>query len=880
MERTGQSMTGALFFSSLLRAEVCSGSIPIVLDFCSISGNLITAQMQISTDAAASDYSPALIPAPEVQLHSRRWSIRCRRFFGIILLGWVWQVRAAEVPTIPPAVTYINPHGVRRGSTVVLTVDGRNIAGTQWVLFDVPGLAARVLDVKDVPEEPKVIRPGVDLGAAVPEGTKQQAKLELTAAPDVEVGPHWFRLQTSLGTSNVVIFEVDSLPQVQEVEPNDTPAQSQHVELPATLVGTLSSVGDVDTYQFQGHVGEEVVFQPLAASLGSQLQSVLTLRDSNGQVLERVGEFSRNPETVLTAKLPADGGYTIAISDLEKKGGRNYFYLLKAGSLPYVTEVFPLGVRAGQPAEVAVKGVNLGDLRTVTVEPSAYDATWQTLALRVKTAHGETLNKVRLGVGNVPEIVESEPNNTPAQAQRVTIPVTINGHIASANAKTPDSAVGNSRPADEDYFRFAARKGQHLNIEVQAARLGSPLDSVVEVLDGYGREIPLATVRSIAQTTQTLNDRDSRTRLFRLESLAGLHPNDYLMMGDELVQIDFVPDQPDADIRVKGLGKERFSLLNTSPEAHAQTDPVYKVGVFEPGREFPPNGMPVFQLTLRNDDGGPGYGSDSRVDFVVPRDGEYLLHIKDVRGQEGEDFAYRLTVREARPDFMLSADPRNPNVPRGGRVPIEVTADRREGFDGPIEVDAEKLPPGVKAVPATIASGQHSAVVILEATADLAPGSATPFRILGRGKVDGRVLVRVADAEEPLRVVSVMPPPDVVVAAAPQQVELEAGKEVIVTLQVDRKNGFKGRIPCAVINLPPGVTVVNSGLNGVLVTENQNTRTFTLRAEDWVETMDQPIYAVAEVESNSPTRHVSAPLVLRLRGKKLIATGKSSPLSR
>lgn len=796
------------------------------------------------------------------------------KLFGMVLmvLGFGCHARAADAPTIPPSVSYINPHGVKRGSTAVFTVEGRNIAGTQWVLFDVPGLAAKVLEIRDVPEEAKVIRPGVDLGAAVPEGTKQQAKLELTVAPDVEVGSHWFRLQTSLGTSNRAVFEVDSLPQVQEA--NHNPDQSQRVELPATLVGSLSSAGDVDTFQFQGQAGQEVVFQPIAASLGSPLQSVLTLRDAKGEVLARAGEFSRNPEAVLTARLPAEGLYSIAISDLEKRGGWNYFYRLKAGSLPYVTEVFPLGVRAGQGTDVTVKGVNLGDVRTVKVEAAAYDGTWQTLPLRVKTAQGQVLNKVRLAVGNAPEVVETEPNNTPEQAQLVSIPVTINGHISTTNATTRDPGLGTPRLADEDYFRFAARKGQHLNVEVQAARLGSPLDSLVEVLDGDGRQIPLATIRSIAQTTLTLNDRDSRTRFFRIESLAGLHPNDYLMMGDELVQIDFVPDQPDADVRVRGLGGERFALLNTSPEAHAQTDPVYKVRIFEPGREFPPNGMPVFQLTLRNDDGGPGYGSDSHLDFVAPRDGEYLVHIKDARGQEGENFAYRLTVREAHPDFMLSAGPGNPNVPRGGRVPVVVTADRRESFDGPIEVEVKNLPPGVKAVPATIASGQHSTVVILEATADAALGSATPFQVVGRGKVDGRELVRVADAEEPLRVVSVMPPPDVLVAAAPQQVELEAGKEVTVTLQVDRKNGFKGRVPCAVINLPPGVTVVNSGLNGVLVTESQSTRTFTLRAEDWVGTTEQPIYVVAEVESNSPTRHASAPLLLKLRGKLSVASGQ------
>lgn len=821
---------------------------------------------------------------PNFYAHGRGVPMKHSKFFAVVLpiLACAWQAGAADVPTIPPSVAYISPHGVKRGSTAVFTVDGRNIAGVQWVLFDTPGLTAKVLEVKDVPEEAKVMRPGVDTGAAVPEGAKQLAKLELTVASDVELGPHWFRLQTPLGTSNMAVFEVDSLPQVPEVEPNDSPDQSQRVELPATLVGALSSAGDVDTFQFQGQAGETVAFQPIAASLGSPLQSVLELRNSEGAVLASAGKFSRNPDPVLIAQVPADGKYTVTISDLEKKGGWNYFYRLKAGALPYITGVFPLGVHGGQATDVKVKGVNLEDIRMVRIyPPRGSSETWRTVPLRIQTPHAESLNEMRLAVDDLPAVVEAEPNDAPAQAQRITIPVAINGHIGSAVAKsTPGSGLGTDKPADEDYFRFAARKGQNLNIEVEAARLGSPLDSVVEVLDGDGREIPQATVRSVAQTTLTLSDRDSKTRFFRIEALTGLHPNDYLMLGDELVQIDFIPDQPDADIRVKGLGGERFALLNTSPEAHAQTDPVYKVRVFEPGREFPPNGMPVFHLNLRNDDGGPGYGADSHLDFVVPRDGEYLVHIKDARSLQGEDFAYRLTVREAHPDFTLSADSANPNVPRGGRVPVEVTAHRREGFDGPIEIEIRDLPAGVKADPATIPSGQDSTVVILEATADAPLERATPFQIVGRGKVDGRELVRVADAEMPLRVVSVTPPPDVVVTAAPQQVELEAGKEVTVGLKVDRKNGFKGRVPCAIANLPPGVTVVNSGLNGVLVTESQNTRTFTLRAENWVGTMEQPIYVVGEVESNSPTRHASAPLVLKVRGKKMIASDGPSPLSR
>ena len=39
---------------------------------------------------------------------------------------------------------------------------------------------------------------------------------------------------------------------------------------------------------------------------------------------------------------------------------------------------------------------------------------------------------------------------------------------------------------------------------------------------------------------------------------------------------------------------------------------MYKVELHPPGTTFPPNGLPVFPLTYRNDDGGPGYGKDCR----------------------------------------------------------------------------------------------------------------------------------------------------------------------------------------------------------------------------------------------------------------------------
>ncbi len=787
---------------------------------------------------------------------------------GILSLGCAAVDLSAQLPTIPPSIYRVSPIGVGRGSTAVLTIEGRTLAGAQAVLFDSPGLAAKVLGIRDLPEEVKPIRIGVDLGARVVQGPKQEAQLEVTVGHDVEPGVHMFRVQTPFGTSNLATLDVGTLPEIQETEPNDSPADSQRVELPATLVGNLDRPGDVDTFQFDGKAGTEVVFEPIAQSLGSQLESVLVLRDSTGRELARSGEYSRPPDSPLTFKLPADGKYTISISDFEKRGGYGFFYRLNAGALPFVTEFFPLGVPAGKISEVAVKGANLGEVRAVKVEAPARADGSQTVSVRVKTASGESLNTIRLAVGNEPDVAENEPNNMPSEAQRIPVPATINGRIYSGkNGGQPD-----------DYFRFAAKKGKDLIIDVVAARLGSPLDSVVEVLDARGHEIPMTAARAVAETTLTLSDRDSRTANIRLTSNTDIHPNDYLMMSDELVQVMFVPDQPDEDVVVKNFAGERLALFNTSTEAHAINAPVYKVRLLEPNKDFPANGLPVFHLTYRNDDGGPGYGQDSHLDFTAPEDGEYLVHVKDVRGLEGDQFAYRLTVREAAPDFELTTQPSNPNVPRGGRVPIMVTANRTKGYDGPIDVEVKGVPQGVTASTATIPAGQDSTVVVLSASAE-PPAAAmppAPFQIVGRAKVSGRELERVADASQPLRVVALMPPPDLVVAAEPQEIVLEPGKEVLLTLRCERKNSFKGRVPYQIANLPPGVRIVNIGFTGGFVEAKETTRTIALLAEDWAQPLEQLIYVVGEVESNSTTAHVSAPLKLKILRKKEMASAGTS----
>ena len=46
----------------------------------------------------------------------------------------------------------------------------------------------------------------------------------------------------------------------------------------------------------------------------------------------------------------------------------NDYYRVDAGALPYITRYFPLGVRAGETASVAVEGVNLGGIHELKIE--------------------------------------------------------------------------------------------------------------------------------------------------------------------------------------------------------------------------------------------------------------------------------------------------------------------------------------------------------------------------------------------------------------------------------------------------------------------------------------------------------------------------------
>ena len=820
-------------------------------------------------------------------------AMRCTLTRMGLLLSLLAIGSTADGQTAPPTLQMVSPTGAQRGTTVTVTITGTNIADPTRIIFSERGFTAKVTALKEVPVEKPMTPKGVVRTDAPIEDKARRYELTATIAiaPDVPHAVHAFRLETPLGVSNLLRFAVSSLPETAEREPNDSDAP-QRVTLPGALVGSLAKAGDLDAYAFRARAGDEMVFQVVARPLGSRLDSIVRLLDAKGNLVAENNDVDLNRDSALTWRFKEAGAYTLTIEDIEHAGGANgYNYRIYAGALPYVAGIFPLGVPGGSTSTVTATGVNLGGTRELKVvgDPSALVG--RTIPVAVSTPAGPPLNRKAVALGNYPEVLEFEPNSDAAVAQKIAIPATVNGRIWTAPS-TEAAASRSTARVDEDVFAFTARKGQKLVFDVTAQQLGSPLDSILEILDANGRVVPRALVRCLARTEIALNDPDSNRRGIRLLTWNELAINDHLLIGDELLQVAAMPTHPDDDLQLKSFRGVREPLLDTSTRNHFVGEPVYKVEIHPVGARLEPNGMPVFQIDYVSDDGGTRFGGkDSRLHFEAPADGDYFVRLRDVRGMEGERFAYRLTVREPAPDFDITFDPKSFTVPRGGRVSVTVTAERRDGFDGPIDVELRDLPLGLTATSGRITSGAATAVLMVAAAEDASltghkqalrsmagtmdvPGVAA-LKVVGRAEIDGKTVTRESETLEPLSVVALGPKPDLVVTTEARRIELAPGGQVALTINVERHNGFTARVPISVMNLPHGVRVDDIGLNGVMITEEETSRTIHIVAEPWVAAQMQPLLVVGRVEVNSPLRNEHAALPVELVIKPAITTSAS-----
>lgn len=592
--------------------------------------------------------------------HSKDWRLGLAVLFLLLL-----PAAAQPVPRINSSpVTWF-----QRGTTNHVALAGEALAPVTAVLVSGSGVLA---EVASRPSPALTLEGSAGGLTAAPDASKS-LPLRLVIAPDASLGGRELRVAGPDGVSNPITIQVSDLPESLEAA-----VGSGVMALPAAISGILGAATEADTFRFAARAGEKIILDVQANRDGSPLDPSLVVLDAAGKELAR-SEDVHGLDPFLAFTAPADGEYSVRISDLRFQGGGDYRYRLVAGVLPYLEHLFPFGGRRGSSVELELEGHHLEGAQRLTVQ-IAPEAPPGRQDIRAHTHRGFS-NPLPFEAGELPEVRELEPNHLPEKAATLAAPVVIHGKIGE--------------PGDLDLYRITSGADQKLVIEVQARRFGSPLDALLTLMDDQGA------------------------------------------------------------------------------------------------------------VLQRNDDAG---GPDARIEFDARKDAAYRLSVRDLTDRGGARFGYRMMVSppDRSPDFVVRARVGRHRIPRGGPVAVRCELERRNGWEGAVQVTAVGLPHGVSAGPLILDGNSGVGWLMMSATEE-APLGHHPLRLSAVGERGGRAVTHDVQFPETAWL-TVMPAAPFALSVSPPVLFAEQNGVVELEVGVVRRAGFEGEVRISAEELP-GVTV-------------------------------------------------------------------------
>jgi hypothetical protein len=324
----------------------------------------------------------------------------------------------------------------------------------------------------------------------------QAVQLRVSVDARAALGNHELRLQTKDGLTNPLIFLVDHLTESTRPPrlvprllaaggglPLSAQAKAEASEpplaitLPAIVNGQMMP-GSMDRYSFHARKGQKIVAAAMTRALipfmsdavPGWFQAVLTLTDAQGRELASADHFRFNQEPVIETEIAEEGDYFLSVRDVLNRGREDFVYRIMIGEIPYVTGIFPLGGKTGAHAKVEAEGWNLPvtQYKSSLSEPGVH-------AFSPAEKGWMGANAVAFSVDTLPESVQKQPASSLANAHRIKLPQIVNGRI--------------EHPGDVHSFRIDGKAGEKIVAEVEARRLGSPLDSVLTLTDAHGKQL-------------------------------------------------------------------------------------------------------------------------------------------------------------------------------------------------------------------------------------------------------------------------------------------------------------------------------------------------------------------------------------------------------
>lgn len=379
----------------------------------------------------------------------------------------VWLTVAFSAAGAAPTLDHLYPVALQAGTTNSLTAIGK---------FD------------PWPPQVWVDAPGIEFQAATNTG-----RFTVSLRPDTPPGPHLVRLFNERGASAPRFLVVTTEPQLDEHEPNDDLTRPQPLESwPASLNGRLDPAGDVDSFAVRLEAGQTLVASLQAYVLGSPFDGVLRLVDARGVPVAFNHDDGRTLDPLLAWTAPTPGTYVLQVfgfayparAEVRFTGGDACVYRLHLSHGPYLRYPLPLGVQRGARTHLRLCGWNLRapDATSDAQAPGPeveFDGT--TLAADVPWTPFRAPgceNTVALPVGDGPELLETEPNDTTDTAMPLAWPCAVTGRI--------------ERAGDVDAFGFEAKQGDALAFVLQSAALGFPLDARLSIEDARGKSLAAA----------------------------------------------------------------------------------------------------------------------------------------------------------------------------------------------------------------------------------------------------------------------------------------------------------------------------------------------------------------------------------------------------